>query len=208
MWLMLSTALHAQKEVTQFLGIPVDGTKAEMIRKLQEKGYRLDPKTGLLKGQFNGKKVEITVQTHKNKVWRIIVSDDMNRGEGQIRIDFNKLYRQFANNPKYLRADGEEISEDEEISYQMVIKNKFYEASFTQQVSEDFLIAKRELLSSKYTPEELEKKEDKIKLELAREMADIVSNKLVWFRISGSIGRFGINIFYENRYNMAKGEDL
>ena len=34
----------AQKDVTKFLGIPVDGTKAEMKKKLQEKGFVFEAK--------------------------------------------------------------------------------------------------------------------------------------------------------------------
>ena len=40
MLLTISTILYAQKDVTQFLGIPVDGSKSEMIQKLKAKGYR------------------------------------------------------------------------------------------------------------------------------------------------------------------------
>ena len=34
--LMLSVALYAQKEVTKFLGIPVDGSKSSMIQKTEK----------------------------------------------------------------------------------------------------------------------------------------------------------------------------
>ena len=37
--LAFSLAMYAQKDVTKFLGIPVDGTKSEMIKKLKEKGF-------------------------------------------------------------------------------------------------------------------------------------------------------------------------
>ena len=38
--LLLSAIVFAQpKSVTKFLGIPVDGSKAEMIQKLKDKGY-------------------------------------------------------------------------------------------------------------------------------------------------------------------------
>ena len=37
--LVFSLAMYAQKDVTKFLGIPVDGTKSEMIKKLKEKGF-------------------------------------------------------------------------------------------------------------------------------------------------------------------------
>ena len=33
--LVFSLAMYAQKDVTKFLGIPVDGTKSEMIKKVR-----------------------------------------------------------------------------------------------------------------------------------------------------------------------------
>ena len=35
--LLLSVSVFAQEDVTKFLGIPVDGFKPEMIKKLKEK---------------------------------------------------------------------------------------------------------------------------------------------------------------------------
>ena len=41
MAMLISTmALYAQKDVTKFLGIPVDGSESEMVKKLKEKGFR------------------------------------------------------------------------------------------------------------------------------------------------------------------------
>jgi len=44
--LLFASSLHAQHNVTQFLGIPIDGSKSEMIRKLIAKGYVTDPYDG------------------------------------------------------------------------------------------------------------------------------------------------------------------
>lgn len=35
-------AMYGQREVTKFLGIPVDGYKRDMIHKLKEKGFTYD----------------------------------------------------------------------------------------------------------------------------------------------------------------------
>ena len=44
----------AQEDVTKFLGIPVDGFKPEMIRKLKAKGFVEHPyRTDELVGEFN-----------------------------------------------------------------------------------------------------------------------------------------------------------
>ena len=39
MLLLLSISIYAQQNVTKFLGVPVDGSKAAMIQKLKEKGF-------------------------------------------------------------------------------------------------------------------------------------------------------------------------
>ena len=57
--LMLSVVMYAQNEVTKFLGIPIDGTKADMIQKLKAKGFTYNAQIGLLEGTFNGENVYI-----------------------------------------------------------------------------------------------------------------------------------------------------
>lgn len=74
--LVLSLTTQAQTDVTKFLGIPVDGTKPEMIRQLKAKGFRNVPYTDdILEGEFNGSNVYVSVATNNNKVWRIAVVD-------------------------------------------------------------------------------------------------------------------------------------
>jgi len=96
----LFAGAQQQKDVTKFLGIPVDGTKADMILKLKEKGFRTDPhfEDDLL-GEFNGSNVRVSVQTNKNKVSRIIVLDFNGSSETSVKINFNHLCLQFENTP-------------------------------------------------------------------------------------------------------------
>lgn len=66
--IMLSVTLFAQQDVTTFLGIPVDGSKSEMIRKLKEKGFRSSTDEDAdLTGEFNGKTVYIRIVTNNTK---------------------------------------------------------------------------------------------------------------------------------------------
>ena len=37
--LLGTTAVAQEKDVTKFLGIPIDGSKSDMIQKLKEKGF-------------------------------------------------------------------------------------------------------------------------------------------------------------------------
>ena len=101
MLLTISTILYAQKDVTRFLGIPVDGSKSEMIQKLKAKGYRYNSTLDCLEGEFNGSQVYLSVVTNNNKVWRIVVMDAVPSNEADIRIRFNALCRQFKNNQRY-----------------------------------------------------------------------------------------------------------
>ena len=134
--LMTSIALFAQekKDVTKFLGIPVDGYKSEMISKLKAKGFTSTSRDkNILEGEFNGYDVYVSVITNNRKVWRIGLADKKRIGETGIRIRFNNLCRQFMNNDKYYAlSDDQTIPDDEDISYNMTVKNKRYEAYFYQ----------------------------------------------------------------------------
>ncbi|MBR2007352.1 MAG: hypothetical protein IKA01_05195, partial [Alistipes sp.] len=91
--LTLAISSFAQeKDVTKFLGIPVDGTKAEMIAKLKEKGFTSTVRDkDILEGEFNGNEVEIMIGTNRDKVWRVIVYDKGYSNESQIKTRFNNL---------------------------------------------------------------------------------------------------------------------
>ena len=132
--LACSAVSYAQNEVTQFLGIPVDGSKSEMIQKLKAKGFRYDSELDCLKGEFNGRDSYISVVTNNNKVYRIMVRDVTSSSESDIRIRFNTLCRQFENNKKYQSLSSESyiIPEDENISYEMSVNKKRYQASYFQ----------------------------------------------------------------------------
>lgn len=130
--LMLSTALHAQRNVTKFLGIPVDGTKASMIQKLKNKGFTYDVRNDVLLGEFNGGEVHIFIVTYKNKVWRLAVVKDQLYDKAQIKRQYNYLCNQFSNNAKYTSLESNKIPENEDISYQMSEKNKVYQSAYYQ----------------------------------------------------------------------------
>lgn len=186
--LIISAAAFAQqKDVTKFLGIPVDGTKQEMIQKLKAKGFKYDSTYDFFEGEFNGAEVILYVQTNNNKVWRILVMDKIELSEADIKIRFNNLYGQFENNKKYIpMEDYQALAEDENISYGMTIGKKRYDAVFFQKLDN---------FDPSITEEEYTK---------------AVSNKSVWFKISEGkgYGKYKIVMYYENGYNQANGEDL
>ena len=170
----------AQKDVTKFLGIPVDGPKSEMIQKLKAKGFEEIPYSdGTLKGEFNGFDVTIYIQTNNNKVWRIIVADQNSMDASNIKTRFNNLHYQFNNNTKYITAQDFTIPQNEDIGYEMLVNKKKYHAVFYQLAEET-----------------------------TQDFATTTTMKQVWFTIIGEYSDFKLAIYYENLYNKANGEDL
>ena len=185
----ISASVFAQKEVTQFMGIPVDGSPTEMIKKLKAKGFTTDEdvmrdvKQGLidldgpevLTGRFNGEYVRLYLNVGTNNVWRISLVDKNSRDETQIKIRFNTLVRQFEGNGKYVPyVDEQTIADDEDISYQMTVNKKQYEAVFGQKGEDGTVDEKR----------------------------------IVWFTIVEGSDGYKIAMFYDNKYNEADGSDL
>ncbi|MBR5254842.1 MAG: hypothetical protein IKV46_07395 [Bacteroidales bacterium] len=138
---MLSAGVYAQKEVTKFLGIPVDGTRTSMIQKLRAKGFTINrEKDDMLDGKFNGEDVNIAILTQHDKVWRVLVADVAIRNEVQVKMRFNELVRQFENNGNYYEPSSDQsIPDKEDIKQGMNSLNKQYQAYFIQKgtVSDD-----------------------------------------------------------------------
>lgn len=217
----ISFASFAQnKDVTKFLGIPVDGTKTEMKQKLIAKGF-VPKKMGdleWLEGEFNGTDVGVRIFTNKNKVYRIMLADNNTVDEAQIKIRFNNLVSQFENNKRYIPHDKFTLSDEEDISYEMTVHNKSYEALFYQvpnMEKADTLALQKKVLSellSKYTEAELKNPSEEISKEIANTAIKIGTEwmfmKPVWFKIARVNGEYYICMFYDNEYNHANGEDL
>ena len=225
--------ISAQTDVTTFLGIPVDGFKADMRKKLIAKGFT--PTTyneDVLEGEFNGHDVYVHIVTNNNKVWRIMLTDKNNKNETDIKIRFNKLVRQFDNNERYIypletvaeaiekiEFNKEEvyiIPDEDDISYEMLVNNKRYEAAFHQVMDkskkEAIPVSEEQIMnllkaSEVENPTDEQKKmaEDLIGFSIYRNMAE---KKSVWFMICEDGGEYYIAMYYDNKYNEANGEDL
>ena len=52
MLLFVSMVANAQKDVTKFLGIPVDGLKPAMMQKLKAKGFQYNQRLDCLTGEL------------------------------------------------------------------------------------------------------------------------------------------------------------
>ncbi len=217
---LVSTLAFGQNAVTTFLGIPVDGTKAEMKQKLIAKGFELHRASDgddFFTGEFNGRDVIIFFQTNNNKIWRISVLDKNNYSEGQIRIHYNNLLEQFKQNKKYFTsATADPLPEDEDISYEMTVHNKQYHAIFYQRDLQEEQKLMDDYINKVGGREELEKmppSERKEIMDFAQKTIELVLmgdmfNRTVWFTIVQSSGKYSLCIFYENEYNRANGDDL
>ena len=211
MLLISSLFIYAQQDVTKFLGIPVDGSKSEMIQKLKAKGYTSSPlDKDVLVGEFNGADVNIHVVTNNNKVYRIVICDVNNIDERAIQIRFNRLCEQFVNNSKYSSLPLEEymIPDDEDISYEITVHKKRYEAVFYQKTDETFMAKQIEAAFPQYTKEQLANPSEELRAEIVNFVTQYISKKAVWFMINERLGKYCITMYYDNEYNNANGEDL
>lgn len=215
--LFTSLSLFAQSDVTKFLGIPVDGFKPDMIRALKEKGFVSSMyDKDILEGEFNGTQVNIHTVTNSNKVCRIMVCDANSVDEIAIKIRFNRLCDQFTNNARYMALSDYRIPDDEDISYQMNVNDKRYEALYYQSPDvTDTLSLQREMKAyalTKYTEEQLSNPTEEIQEDIMKMALDFsmkrIAMKPVWFMISEHYGKYYITMFYDNEYNRANGEDL
>jgi hypothetical protein len=99
--LLVTGGMYSQKDVTTFLGIPVDGTKAEMRNRLIEKGFTYNREQDDFEGEFNGRDVNVSILTNNNRVYRICLIDSYPSSERAIKVRFNTLCYQFAKRKKH-----------------------------------------------------------------------------------------------------------
>lgn len=216
--ILVSVKVIAQKDVTKFLGISVDGYKPAMIQKLKAKGYQYNQKLDCLTGEFNGHNVRLTVVTNNNKVWRIVIQDEIAQDETGIKIRFNKLVQQFLNNKKYIPATLSDptLSDSEDISYEILVHKKRYEAAFYQLTTQidtlEMQTALKAKLLEKYSAEQLENPTEELQKDIKYEammfLLDLYSKRSVWFMIDEQYGMYRILMYYDNEYNHSDGEDL
>ncbi len=220
MLLFISMVANAQQDVTKFLGISIDGFKPAMIQKLKAKGFRYNQQNDYFTGEFNGSNVQLRIATNNNKVWRIFIKDEILQDETGIKIRFNKLVRQFLKNKKYLSfsVNDQTIPDSEDISYEISVNSKRYEATFYQQPTriDSLELGKkiRTKLLEKYTAEQIDSPTEEEKTEINEEVFVIMYNLLyvnrpVWFMIDEEgYEKYRILMYYDNEHNRSDGEDL
>lgn len=200
------------------MGIPVDGTVAEMKAKLMAKGFK-ELSIGndtLLQGRFNDSNVFAAPLENNGKVYRVLVSNMEPFSETDVRIAYNNLCYQFCKNPKYSTLKEESdymIPDSENISYEITVHNKSYEAAFVQLDSISAQKIYSDALLSKYTIEQIQNPTTQQREEMRKlgteALNEVTHKKIVWFRIKRmSYEQYSIALYYDNGYNMSNGEDL
>ncbi|KGF37895.1 hypothetical protein HMPREF2136_04845 [Prevotella bivia DNF00650] len=214
--LFVSFSSYAQY-ATRFLGIPITGSKVDMINKIAQKGFSKTSYNGFdLEGEFNGTQVGISVVTNNNKVYRVCLQDLHYTDERNVQIRYNNLCKQFKENGKYLEVNANPIADNEDLSYEIRIHKKRYEAEFSQSLTDEEMkqLGEKHIkaIKEKYHLGALDKLEGKVRKEaieeLSKGMKDIMNNRVVWFMIDENYGKYGILMFYDNMANKASGEDL
>lgn len=225
--MFMALSMNAQDfESVKFMGIPIDGTKENMIYQLEQKGFKYDTKSDYLDGKFNGEDAIIYVGTNKDVVDRIMVTFINPVSETDIKIKFNRLVRQFDNNDKYFSLlEDQTIEDDVDISYEMSIKKKRFQAAYHQCYTKDEIEDLKTMFSENYEAfmDSIAKskkepgllfdgtKEENINTIAVLLGMNYMMNNDVWFMISESQTRYNyylITIFYDNLANRPNGEDL
>ena len=221
--IMCSTVFGQSESTLKFLGIPVDGSKSEMVEALKAKGFEYDLESDFLIGDFNGKESEIGIVENHGKVYRVVVFDANTYDAGEIRIRFNNLIHQFENNDKYFYiVPNNPIPEDEDIHYEILVNKKQYIAEFIynplygndelrDKVINEVVEENKLLLEKKgITPEEFYSDKDNY-IQVFSSIVDKIfqmSKGSVWFQIFEYYGKYYIGIYYDNLINKPNGEDL
>ena len=229
--IMCSTVFGQSESTLKFLGIPVDGSKSEMVEALKSKGFEYDSESDFLIGDFNGKKSEIGIVENHGKVYRVVVFDANTYDAGEIRIRFNNLIHQFENNDKYFYIfPNDIIPEDEDIHYEILVNKKQYIAEFRYNPLYGNDELRNRLINEAVEESKLfleEKKDEKTidgitygefysdkdnydKLISAQVSLKVIqmSNSSVWFKIFEHYGKYYIGLYYDNLLNAPNGEDL
>ena len=164
----------------KFLGIPIDGSKEQMIKELKNKGFKYNPQFENLSGRFNGKDSNIYISTNNGKVDRVYVASSVLEDEASIRISYNNL-----------RMAVRFIVE---VAWQA----HFVTNMFIQPTEEE--LKDMEEKTSNMT-------EDEANLYFGTKALENISGQ-VWFTISEHYGKYYISLYYDNLKNRANGEDL
>lgn len=204
-------ARSEDNDVLKFLGIPIDGSKEQMYNRLKEKGFSGYSWDEYLEGIFNGENVRVHIGTNHGIVDRIKVVFPYTE-ERLNKVKYNTLISRFGRNPKYTELrENKVIPEDEDISYEIALHDKVYDAVYyllrsdvdASSWKEDFYReynARYKKPLSGLTQIEIEE----VLFSLPKRISDAIIG-IVWFTLPNDNR---IELYYDNLKNRPQGEDL
>ncbi len=218
--LFLAVPGLAQRQVTTFQGVPVDGTREEMAGKLAERGFvPAQGAQGVLRGPFMGGEVDLDIEEAGGRVWRVTLRDVAPGDPSLARERFNALCSRFASDSAYYEGgrahpipDGEDIARGME-------DGKVYSAGFHQLpegVSPgDFIagVTERALVECGkiFTLEEILAGGEEVATamrRLALEQLEDLFNRSAWLVIERDADGYRVVTRFDNGYNSPTGADI
>ena len=204
---------EVDKEAFAFMGIPIDGSKYQMIMALEAKGFEKKSFHDQLTGMFNGEEVTLEVSTNHGVVDRILVIYPSCSEANDTRIKYNTLLSRLNRNAKYVCINPrDELPADERIYWNLLENSKYYDAVYfylqpdtaskqwADEFKEEYQKHYNKPMVSGLSYEEMEE----ALFCLPSRLSDAVSG-VVWFTM---VSVHQININYINFKNRPRGEDL
>ncbi len=198
-----------------FLGIPIDGSKQEMIHNLQSKGFVYSSQLDCFSGIINGEQVLVALRIDNGKVCQVIIGNLQTYSEKQVKEKFNNLMKQFNDDPNYIsaRLDQTFIDKKERISktgkdYAAYYMQITHELDTTIWMKDMDKIAKE--VAEQFADRDLSEREQDVLGVYIEQMAirQQYLNNIVWFKILKNKKGYSIAIYYDNLYNKSSGSDL
>ena len=207
-----SGLVDTDETALKFVGIPIDGTKEQMIQALASNGFKHDSYHDYLEGMFNGESVKLQISTNHGIVDRIKVIYPYCSETNDTRVKYNTLLSRFNRNAKYVCVyPRAEVPANEGIYWKLSDNTKYYDAVYfylhpevnAKQWVEDFKAEYQKRYNKPLEGLSYEETEEAIFC-LPMKVSAAVSG-VVWFTM---VDTNYININYINFKNRPRGEDL
>ena len=203
---------ETDEKALKFMGIPIDGSKDDMVAALMEKGFKQDWGDEYLTGIFNGENVKVFISTNHGIVDRIRVVYPSTNDSNDTRVKFNTLLSKMNRNAKYVSVSPRpEIPAGESVGLISYGDSKHYDtAYFFLMPDADQAQWKGEFNAAykkKYTKPVKDLSYDELEevlFCLPTRIRSAISG-IVWLAITNVDH---INIYYDNLQNRPRGEDL
>lgn len=126
-------SLLAQKNITTFMGIPVNGTKSSVVAKLKSRGFVKDGHD-CLKGEIENIPYLVRVMTDRGRVYRISVVEEKGTDDVSLAVArYNSLLDWFRKDSNYTEYEyNPYIYPSDNLKYEKKIADGWYYAEFFQ----------------------------------------------------------------------------